>query len=466
LNPSPLWELLRERFRVWTGNQLSVMTAAPALETVERLAAQRKMSPDNYLRHLDAAGSRHRQEIIERLVIRTTWFLREAEAIHGLVAALRRGRTANERRVKLWSVACSTGEEPYTLAIALADVGLEPTILASDISGEARNTAARAEYAAERISELPPAWRDRYFERLPFGRVRVASAIRDAVRFEDQNLAISAGPAPGWSPFDAVVCRNVLIYFDRQEAIAILRQLADACRADGYLLLSAAEHPLAWTVEALVWEKADHVPLLRRRLHRHRTITYPVLPFEAKVPLARSAPPPPPPSPPPAPTPTPAPAPAVHRAAPDDAAANALARHRAMFVAANDAARRGNAQEAQDILQRLISIDPLLAQAHLALGLLVKKAGRMAEAALALRRARFLFGDGSWLAPYSLGVCLEARCDWREALEAYRHAAAVLEWRGPSGLAINDGTEEMLASTVLESCHRRIQSLRRLPNVE
>jgi chemotaxis protein methyltransferase CheR len=362
--------------------------------------------------------------------------------------------------VKVWSVACSTGEEPYTLAIALIEAGLEPTILATDISAEARNAALEGEYPADRISDLPQAWRDRYFQRLAGGRVRVAAAIRRAVRFEHQNLAASAEPPPGWSPFDAVVCRNVLIYFDRQEAVAILRQLAEACRAEGCMLLSAAEHPLAWNVNTLAWERSNHVPLLRRRHARHRTITYPILPFEAKHPPPQVAPPPS------ASRAVVTPAPTQATASPDGSTVKGGAGYRALFVAAHESARRGNTQEALDILHRLIAIDPLMAQAHLELGLLVKKAGQMADAALALRRARFLFGDGSWLAPYSLGVCLEARCDWREALEAYRHAAAVLEWQGPSGLAINDGNEEMLASTVLETCHRRIQSLRRLPDVD
>ena len=73
-----------------------------------------------------------------------------------------------------------------------------------------------------------------------------------------------------------------------------------------------------------------------------------------------------------------------------------------------------------------------------------------------MRRARFLFGDESWLAAYSLAVCLDTTGETREALEAYRHACAVLELGGPSGQPNPEDNEPMLAATVLESCRQRI----------
>ena len=127
--------------------------------------------------------------------------------------------------------------------------------------------------------------------------------------------------------------------------------------------------------------------------------------------------------------------------------------------AASNTARQGDVATAITILNQIVERDALAAPAYLAMGLLWKKQGRLAEATSALQRARFLFGDDSWLAPYTLAVCLEARGDWREALEGYRHAAAVLEWGGPSGLVDPESNEQDFSSTVLESCLQRMGTL-------
>jgi chemotaxis methyl-accepting protein methylase len=444
----PLFPILRERFRAWTGNLLSITSSGAAIEALTELAARKRLPPQHYIDRLENRPD-ERAELIERLVVRTTWFLREPDAIQALTSAFRRRANASGRnRFTVWSVACSTGEEPYTLAMSLIDAGLEPTILATDISEQAREVAEMGEYHEGKIADVPVRWQKRYFTRDGSGKVKVTPHIRSAVSFLEHNLASSARPPGGWAAFDAVVCRNVLLYFERPEATRILRELADSCREDGYVLLSAAEHPIAWSIESLIWDKSDDVPILRRRgladgpPPSERTPT-PVV----GVPILNKARPA-------APAPT-----GRAPAAPRPPLSPEIT---AELTEANVASRRGEGEKALAILNRLIVRDPLLAPAHLALGLVCKSLGRVADATAALRRSRFLFGDDSWLAPYTLAVCLEMRCDWREALEAYRHAAAILQWGGPSGLAISEGNEDMLASTVLESCRQRIESLRRL----
>jgi chemotaxis methyl-accepting protein methylase len=469
------WLLLRERFRQWTGNLLSVTRSTAAMEALRDLAARRRIPPDRFLDLADH-NAKERQELIERLTIRTTWFMREPDAILALAAAFKkRAGITGSPRVTLWSVACATGEEPYTLAMALMDVGLEPTILATDISAEARAVAELGHYPRPRIDDLPLRWRQRYFLSAGADRVQVAPALRDAVSFMEQNLALSQRPPAGWAMFDAVVCRNVLLYFDRDEAVRLLRELSASCREDGYLLLSAAEHPLAWSISGLGFEPRSETPLLRRR-RRSETASLALLerpsegvlvpsdssgvrqdisglislapPFRSGTPVATAAVPslPPPASPPSvAPAPTPA--------GPTTGA------YDKELHAANAVARQGDVDGALVMLKRIVERDALAAPAYLAMGLLLKKQGRLAEATSSLRRARFLFGDDSWLAPYTLAVCLEARGDWREALEGYRQAAAVLEWGGPSGLVDAEANEQDFASTVLESCLRRMGTL-------
>jgi tetratricopeptide (TPR) repeat protein len=132
---------------------------------------------------------------------------------------------------------------------------------------------------------------------------------------------------------------------------------------------------------------------------------------------------------------------------------------RGWVAAAQAATRLGHAETALNLARALVTEHPLYAAAHLSLGLLHKGAGRMNEAAASLRKARFLYGDDSWLAPYSLAVCLESTGERAEALEAYRHARAILENGGRSGWPDPEDNEALLASTALESCRKRIASL-------
>jgi chemotaxis methyl-accepting protein methylase len=442
------WPLLRERFRSWTGNLLSRTRSTEAVEVLCEVAARKQMSPERFL-DIAEGNPAERQVLIERLTIQTTWFMREPDAIVALASAFKqRAATTGSHRVTVWSVACATGEEPYTLAMALVDAGLEPIILATDISAEARAVGERGQYPRHRIVDLPPRWRHRFF--IPGGadRVQVAPAIRGAVSFMEHNLVSSQRPPPGWAMFDAVVCRNVLLYFDRGEATRLLRELSLTCREGGYMLLSAAEHPIAWSIPTLGFEPASDTPLLRRRrrgdssgLPLRGPTTPGASPANGLAPPAVRA--------------MPAPAAAVAVGASSPGAAG----YSKELKEASTVAGQGDLELAVTILKRIVERDALAAPAHLAMGLLWKKQGRLDEASSALRRARFLFGDDSWLAPYTLAVCLEGRGDWREALESYRHAAAVLEWGGPSGLADPDSNEQDFASTVLESCLRRMGNL-------
>jgi tetratricopeptide (TPR) repeat protein len=324
--------------------------------------------------------------------------------------------------------------------MALLDAGLDPTILATDLSEAARELASAGVYEADRVEDLPAKWQRRFFTKTSGGRLRVTAEVRSAVSFAENNLAVSARPPAGWASFDAIVCRNVLLYFERSDASRILSELGEACREDGYILLSAAEHPLAWSVSNLEWERSDQVSLLRRKRPngRHTPTATPV-PASQLEPCPRGK--------------TPAPALQPARGTVPDVDAE--------IERANAVARGGDAQSALQILKALLARQPMAAAGQLAFGLLLKGMGRIPEATIALRQARFLFGDGSWLAPYTLAVCLDAQNDWREAYEAYRHAIAVIEWHGPSGLSAHDGNEEMLGATVLDSCRQRLEDLDR-----
>jgi chemotaxis protein methyltransferase CheR len=148
------------------------------------------------------------------------------------------------RPLSAWSAGCATGEEAYTLAMMLRDLGRCPggdRILGTDVSARALEVARTGRYRAWSLRQLPAALRARHFDDEP-GSVRVVAPARAPVRFAHHNLL---GPPPHGAPFDLVVCRNVLLYFKAEAARSLLGRLHAALRPGGLLLVGPVEEPLA-----------------------------------------------------------------------------------------------------------------------------------------------------------------------------------------------------------------------------
>ena len=183
-------------------------------------------------------------ELVDAMATNHTSFFREPQHFAYLQSILPQVRA---RRVpvplKVWSMPCSTGEEPYSLAISLLDAGLPAgfTILASDLSTKALRRARDGVYRQQTVAGLPKAVLRRHFEQgggAEDGLVRVSASLRRQVAFRRLNLIdlVDLGHR-----FDVIFCRNVLIYFDQaaqQRAIAALeRHLAPG----GHLFISHSE---------------------------------------------------------------------------------------------------------------------------------------------------------------------------------------------------------------------------------
>ncbi|MDX2227032.1 MAG: protein-glutamate O-methyltransferase CheR [Verrucomicrobiae bacterium] len=145
--------------------------------------------------------------------------------------------------LRLWSAACSSGEEPYSLAITLAEcLGLSPKIpwriFASDISSVMVETARMATYRAERMTSIGMALRKKYFIQ-DNDSCTVIEALRRRVLIRQLNLLEDPAPAP--HPFDVIFCRNVMIYFDRPTQQQLLERLSASLRPGGYLIVGHAE---------------------------------------------------------------------------------------------------------------------------------------------------------------------------------------------------------------------------------
>jgi chemotaxis protein methyltransferase CheR len=156
------------------------------------------------------------------------------------------GRDA-ERPLRIWSAGCSTGEEPYTLAMVLDDYSrthpdFRFTVLATDISTQALSHAREAVYDEDRTASVPAALKERYFLRSKDrrrGLLRIVPALRGAVQFQRVNLMDQSLVAP--APFDAIFCRNVIIYFDRATQERLLTRLCGVLHPGGFLFLGHSE---------------------------------------------------------------------------------------------------------------------------------------------------------------------------------------------------------------------------------
>ncbi|HEU4391080.1 MAG TPA: CheR family methyltransferase [Blastocatellia bacterium] len=150
------------------------------------------------------------------------------------------------RQLRVWSTACSTGEEPFSLAMALLD-RFPPTawtvrILATDLSTRALDRAREAIWPIEKSRDIPPHYLKAFMlrgNRSQEGRMKAGPEIRSVVEFARVNLNDGSYPVSG--PFDLIFCRNVLIYFDAACKARVVDRLLDALAPGGYLLVGHAE---------------------------------------------------------------------------------------------------------------------------------------------------------------------------------------------------------------------------------
>ncbi len=161
---------------------------------------------------------------------------------------------AQSPSLRIWSAGCSTGEEPYTIAMVLAEMGLSRlvgmgSILATDLLDESLATAKKACYGHNSFRGVPKERIDRCFQR-DGNLLTVGSDIRETVAFRRLNLADATAVVAFIAregPFHVIFCRNVLIYFTPKVCTQLLDQLADALTADGTLFLGHSEFPHMWT---------------------------------------------------------------------------------------------------------------------------------------------------------------------------------------------------------------------------
>lgn len=196
----------------------------------------------------DGNLEQERQHLLNAVTTNKTDFFREPkhfEYLQGVV--LPQMQEEGRRRLRVWSAACSTGAEPYTIAMVLDAFardrrGPDYGILATDLDTEVLAAARRGIYPAAMVDPVPAALRQRYVLR-PRDRdrddVRIVPELRSAIGFAQLNLMDESYPVG--EPMDIIFCRNVLIYFDKATQEQVVRRLAACLRPDGLLFLGHSE---------------------------------------------------------------------------------------------------------------------------------------------------------------------------------------------------------------------------------
>jgi chemotaxis protein methyltransferase CheR len=209
--------------------------------------------------------------LVDHAVIPETYFFRHHEHFRALTRTLLPS-LAQRPSLRIWSAGCATGEEPYSLAIALLAAGRkagDDTVLGTDVSPRLLARARLARYGRWSLRRVPEGIPTRFL-RDSGGLVEVGEEVRRVVSFRRHNLIAERPPL---SSCDLVVCRNVLIYFETALARRVVGELVGAVRPGGWLILGPAEAPLAAGFEVEPVEM-DGATLFRRTVpgENHRPV--------------------------------------------------------------------------------------------------------------------------------------------------------------------------------------------------
>ena len=229
---------------------------------LESLAAYRR-----YLEGSDPGGGELRQ-MINCITTNKTSFFREEEHFDVLAEHLSSAARDGQKSYRIWSAACSTGEEPYSIAITALETDRPPDlrILASDLDTDVLAQGQRGVYALESLDAIDDRRKRRYFLRgsaANEGWAQVKPNVRDLVTFRRVNLVEEAWPIH--ARFDVIFCRNVIIYFDRETQRRLFERLAEYLAPRGLLFVGHAES-LYWLGELFapvahsVYRRQERIP--------------------------------------------------------------------------------------------------------------------------------------------------------------------------------------------------------------
>lgn len=201
----------------------------------------------SYLKLIDSPEGKDEIEfMLNALTTNLTSFFREGHHFEHMKSIALQScldkQNGFDRHLRIWSSACSTGEEPYSIAMTLLESkidlsNVDARVLATDINTDVLNQASAGRYSAT-ITAKCPATCKAYFQPGPDGESEMTSAVKDLITFRQLNLL---GKWPMKRQFDIIFCRNVLIYFDNKTKTQLVNRFVDALKPEGWLYLGHSE---------------------------------------------------------------------------------------------------------------------------------------------------------------------------------------------------------------------------------
>jgi chemotaxis protein methyltransferase CheR len=351
---------------------------------------------------------RQSDALADHLTVGETYFFREPATFEALanhvLPELIRVRREGEKRLRIWSAACCTGEEPYSIAMALHETipdlqDWDVTVLATDICPRFLQKAEQGVFGPWSFRGAPTRMKDRYFRPAGNAQFAILPEIRRLVRFAPLNLADDVYPSPAnhTDAMDVIFCRNVLMYFTAEQAGKVIEKLHRVQRPGGWLFVSASElgqvaFPSYATVKypnAIVYRKQESAP--------------------AAVGIPRPVPPPPPRR------PVVPRMPAAPKVLPDAETDDRMARK---------LANEGNLSEALACCARWIARDALCAPARYLRAVVLQEQGAIEDAIGSLRAALYLEPDFV-MAHFALGTLMRRRGRHRDSARHFQTALAL-----------------------------------------
>lgn len=363
------------------------------------------------------------ETLASHLTVGETYFFREPRSLEALedriLPALLHARDGAERRLRIWSAGCCTGEEPYSIAMLLDRLipdqrGWNITILATDVNPKFLRKAAEGVYGEWSFRGAPAWLRERYFKKRQDGRFEIVPHLKRKVTFSYLNLADDAYPslANNTNAMDVIFCRNVLMYFTPDRVKETARNYYRALVDGGWLIVSPAE-----TSNALFSPFATvafpGVVLYRKIAEAEHRVAVAGYPPPALVPPEVLTPP------------QPMAAETIH-AAPIHDAPSTRVDHAALSRSARECANQGQLAEAVAWCEKAIAADKLNPAHYYLVATIQQEQGRHEASAQSLLRALYLDPDFV-LAHFALGNLRLSQGRCREAERQFDNALALLK---------------------------------------
>lgn len=391
-------------------------------------------NPESYAQLVTDGSDEEFQHLANRVTIVYTWFFRDLGQMEAIETLL--SQWSRHRAMRVWVPGCATGEDAYSIALMAQRLGKPIDILGTDLNSHAIAQARAAEYSKWSVREVAPVYRG-YFAKAGRRRYRLDAGVRRTVEFRVHNL-MDTPPSCHGGGWDLILCRNVLIYFDRERARVVFEQLNQALEYGGHLMLGASEVvydvPPAlrakYLASRLVLERVrpsgSPKPIASTQRDGIASAVLPIAPFQpqqlaptrswdigtVQVNAARvelGAPPI---------------SPARRLTAIREDASEALLDR--LLKEGNTLLEEGKLERAQQCFREAVAEESTSAAARMYFGIALYLCGQIDEAARELRAASLL--DASlWPASLYLGLSYESMGLPEDALREYRHVLRLSE---------------------------------------